>query len=256
VERQGKLDWRRATEITAQVAEGLEYAASKGIIHRDVTPGNIILDADGTARITDLGLAKETAADVTGLTRSGASLGTPYYMSPEQINSARDVDFRADIYSLGATLYHMVCGTVPYTGTTFEVMTKQVRQPLPSPKMHTPELPDALCDVLRKMMAKAPEDRYANYDQLKKDLGNLLEGKRVSAEGFSDQSMVVGQEPVGISPSQTAEIDRSLEKTQMAYPPGRSGPPPLNRLLKYVLIVGVIIAVAVAVTLVLKSGMQ
>jgi len=214
-----------------------------------VTPGNIILDADGTARITDLGLAKETATDVTGLTRSGASLGTPYYMSPEQINSARDVDFRADIYSLGATLYHMVCGTVPYTGTTFEVMTKQVRQPLPSPKIHNPELPDALCDVLRKMMAKAPADRYGSYADLKADLKALLEGKSVSAAGFSDQSMVTDQNGLGISPAQNQEIDRALEKTQIANPPSRSNAP----ILIAILIAGVVIAVAVAVALLFRS---
>jgi len=248
VEQQGRLDWQRAIEITMQVAEGLEYAADKGIIHRDVTPGNIILDSDGTARITDLGLAKETTSDVTGLTRSGASLGTPYYMSPEQINSARDVDFRADIYSLGATLYHMVCGTVPYTGTTFEVMTKQVRQPLPSPKIHVPELPDALCDVLRKMMAKAPANRYSGYEELKEDLRNVLEGKPVLAAGFSDQSMVTNQE-VGISPAQNQAIDRALEKTQISNPPAKSN----TSILVAVLLAGVLIAVAVLVALLLKG---
>ncbi len=195
VEREGTLDWKEAIRITRQTAQGLEYAASKGIIHRDVTPGNIIIDSDGTARITDLGLAKETAADATGLTRSGASLGTPYYMSPEQINSARDVDFRTDIYSLGATLYHMVCGTVPYTGTTFEVMTKQVREPLPSPKNHVPDLPDALCDVIRKMMAKSPNDRYGSYQDLIDDLDKLVRGEPVSAAGFTDQSMVTATVP-------------------------------------------------------------
>jgi serine/threonine protein kinase len=249
VERLGRLDWRRAAEIALQVAEGLEYAASKGIIHRDVTPGNVILDADGTARITDLGLAKETASDVTGLTRSGASLGTPYYMSPEQINSARDVDFRADIYSLGATLYHMVCGTVPYTGTTFEVMTKQVRQPLPSPQIHDPELPNALCDVLRKMMAKDPGDRYDSYHDLEDDLRNLLAGEPVSAAGFSDQSMVTEPNGVGISAAQNQEIDRALEKTQIANPRSRNN----TGILITILIAGVVIAVLVAVLVLLLN---
>jgi len=235
VEQKGKLDWQEAVRITRQVAQGLEYAASKGIIHRDVTPGNIIIDSDGTARITDLGLAKETSADATGLTRSGASLGTPYYMSPEQINSARDVDFRTDIYSLGATLYHMVCGKVPYTGTTFEVMTKQVREPLPSPKIHVPELPDALCDVIRKMMAKAPDARYDDYQALISDLDKLLKGEQVSAAGFTDQSMVTAQVPEGVA------VDRSLEKTQIAQRPRRSS----SKALVIAIVIGAIIAVAV-----------
>jgi len=239
VEREGKLDWKEAVRITRQVAQGLEYAASKGIIHRDVTPGNIIIDFDGTARITDLGLAKEIGADATGLTRSGASLGTPYYMSPEQINSARDVDFRTDIYSLGATLYHMVCGKVPYTGTTFEVMTKQVREPLPSPKIHVPELPDALCDVIRKMMAKSPNDRYASYQALVDDLDKLVRGERVSAAGFTDQSMVTAQVPGNIG------LDRSQEKTQIANPRRRSS----NKPLIIAIVIGTVIAVAVLAVL-------
>ena len=242
VQRLGQLDWRRAVDITSQVSEGLEYAASKGIIHRDVTPGNIILDADGTARITDLGLAKETTADATGLTRSGASLGTPYYMSPEQINSARDVDFRTDIYSLGATLYHMVCGKVPYTGTTFEVMTKQVREPLPSPKIHVPELPDDLCDVIRKMMAKSPGDRYENYKALREDLANLLEGKSVSASGFTDQSMVTQMPFADGIPPEDQMADVSQEKTHLANPPA---PKSKASTLLIVLVIGVLVALAI-----------
>jgi serine/threonine-protein kinase len=242
VEERGRLDWKEAVEIARQVAHGLQYAASKGVIHRDVTPGNIIIDADGTTRITDLGLAKETAADATGLTRSGASLGTPYYMSPEQINSARDVDFRTDIYSLGATLYHMVCGTVPYTGTTFEVMTKQVREPLPSPKTHVPDLPDALCDVLRKMMAKARSDRYDTYEDLIDDLEKLAAGEPVSASGFTDQSMVTAQ----VSSGANAPMDRALEKTQISNPPREVGRSPL---LWVALGLGVLIALIVIIVL-------
>ncbi len=239
VEQEGRLPWRKAVDIARQVAEGLKYAASKGIIHRDVTPGNIIIDADNTSRITDLGLAKEEAAQ-TGLTRSGASLGTPYYMSPEQINSARDVDFRTDIYSLGATLYHMVCGTVPYTGTTFEVMTKQVREPLPSPKVHVPDLPDALCDVLRKMMAKAPANRYASYDALVEDFDNLAHDRPVSAAGFLDQSMVHAQ----AIPS-AAVADRSQEETHIANPKGGGS----RAVLIAVVCVGALIALAIALSI-------
>lgn len=250
VQRLGRLDWRRAVQITSQVAEALAYAASKGIIHRDVTPGNIIMDTDGSPKITDLGLAKETTADATGLTRSGASLGTPYYMSPEQINSARDVDFRTDIYSLGATLYHMVCGKVPYTGTTFEVMTKQVREPLPSPKNHVPDLPDDLCDVIRKMMAKLPDDRYQSYEELRQDLSNLLQGKLVSAAGFRDQSMVTADVLPGAAMSPDQLTDLASQKTQIANPPARRT---RTSLLAAVLIAGLLIAIAIIIAGLLKK---
>jgi len=167
VEESGAMPWQEAFAIATSVATGLEYALAHRVIHRDVNPGNIIIDEEGTPRIADMGLAKEESTELAGLTRTGASLGTPYYMSPEQIQSARDVDFRSDIYSLGATLYHLVCGTVPYSGTTFEVMTKQVSQPLPDPHGIKPALPDCVCDIMRKMMAKEREERYACYEDLR-----------------------------------------------------------------------------------------
>ncbi len=237
VEEKTRLDCREGVKIVRQVAEGLRYAASMGIIHRDVTPGNIIIDSDGTAKITDLGLAKEMTSDTTGLTRSGASLGTPYYMSPEQINSARDVDFRSDIYSLGATLYHLVCGTVPYTGTTFEVMTKQVREPLPSPTEHVDNLPEAFCDVLRKMMAKSPENRYESYEVLLQDFDNLLAGEEVSAAGFRDQSMV----HVADIPVEEEGEEASLEKTRLANPPGTGR----KRVIIALIVLGLLVGLAV-----------
>ena len=174
VETEGKLAWPEAVTIVKQVAEGLGYAAKKGVIHRDVNPANIMIDSDGVARIADLGLAKEITPDPAkvSLTRTGTSLGTPYYMSPEQIMSAQEVDVRSDIYSLGMTLYHLVCGRVPYTGTAFEIMTKHVQAPLPAPKTHAPELPDVVCDVIKKMVAKNPDLRYQGYENLCEDLGD------------------------------------------------------------------------------------
>jgi serine/threonine-protein kinase len=178
VQRLGSLDWRKAVEIAGQVAEGLEFAASKGVIHRDVTPGNIIIDSDGTARITDLGLAKETTADATGLTRSGASLGTPYYMSPEQINSARDVDYRTDIYSLGATLYHLVTGRVPFEAPTpAAVMHKHLKEPLIPPDHLNTKLSAGIGEVVEVMMAKDRNRRYASTTDLLLDLEAIAKGE-------------------------------------------------------------------------------
>jgi len=193
VEESGAMPWKDAFEIAMRVATGLEYALAHHVIHRDVNPGNILIDEDSTPRIADMGLAKEEATELAGLTRTGASFGTPYYMSPEQIQSSRDVDFRADIYSLGATLYHLVCGTVPYTGSTFEVMTKQVSQPLPDPHDIVPDLPNCVCDIMRKMMAKDRNDRYASYEDLRDDLQNAVRGRRVLAQGFQDHSLMAAR---------------------------------------------------------------
>jgi serine/threonine-protein kinase len=248
VERNGPLGWERAVAITIQVATGLEYALSRGIIHRDVSPGNIMIDADGTARIADLGLAKESAAEFTGLTRTGSSLGTPYYMSPEQIKNARDVDFRADIYSLGATLYYLICGTVPYTGTTFEVMTKQVSEPLPDPRLHVPDLPESLCEVLRKMMAKSADDRYADYSRLRDDLNAVLRRQKVSAEGFTDSSMVARPDQSSLSLLTPGALTRSMEKTVIIEP---TAEPKKKPQLRTALLAGLLVAALVIILLLL-----
>jgi serine/threonine protein kinase len=183
------------------VAEGLRSAYRQGIIHRDIKPENILIDARGRARIADLGLAKEM--DAIEPLPSDTSLGTPDYMSPEQVANSETVDFRSDIYSLGATLFHMVCGRAPYTGrSAYEVMVKHVSADLPSPLKYVPELPVPVRDVMRKMMARDPDDRYASYDELISDLWALQQGKPVKAAEFDNESMLSGNgAPQEVSPS-------------------------------------------------------
>jgi serine/threonine protein kinase len=187
--REGRLRWRDAVQIAIQVAEGLAAGAREGIIHRDVKPENILLDSSGAAYIADLGLAKEEGANEP--LPSDTSLGTPDYMSPEQVNNSETVDFRTDIYALGASLFHMVCGKAPYTGrSAYEVMVKHISAELPSPKKYAPDLPHEVADVMRKMMARDPEDRYQSYAELIADLKALLEGGEVKADAFDEVSML------------------------------------------------------------------
>ena len=189
IAREGRLPWQDAVKVAIQVAEGLAAGAREGIIHRDVKPDNMLLDSSGGAYIADLGLAKEEGA--TGPLPSDTSLGTPDYMSPEQVNNSEEVDFRTDIYALGASLFHMVCGKAPYTGrSAYEVMVKHVSAQLPTPKKYAPELPHEVADVMRKMMARDPEDRYQSYEDLIADLKALLEGAPVKAEQFDEESML------------------------------------------------------------------
>ena len=189
IARQARLRWREAVDITVQVAEGLHAADKEGVIHRDIKPENILIDREGHVSITDLGLAKEM--DVVTPMPSDTSLGTPDYMSPEQVNNSETVDFRSDIYSLGASLFHMVCGKAPYTGfSAYEVMVKHVVADLPSPRKYVPNLPTPVCDVMRKMMAARPSDRYATYEDLLADLRALQKGKPVAARGFHDESLL------------------------------------------------------------------
>ena len=169
--------WKDVATIIRQVAEGLNYASTKGIIHRDLKPENIMIDKEGNARIADLGLAKEVGPGRASATADGDVLGTPYYMSPEQVRQPGDVDFRADVYSLGATLYHLVTGHVPFEAPTpFEIMTMHLNEPLTPPQVRKPELPEALCDIIMRSMAKEPQSRYQSYGDLIRDLDSLLSG--------------------------------------------------------------------------------
>jgi serine/threonine protein kinase len=165
--RSGPFDWPTAARIVRAVSDGLKYASTKGIIHRDLKPENIMIDKEGNARIADLGLAKEVRKGASSATAEGDVLGTPYYMSPEQVRQPGDVDFRSDIYSLGATLYHMVTGEVPFEAPTpFEIMTMHLNEPVTPPQVRNPNLPRELCDIIMRAMAKEPQSRYQSYGDL------------------------------------------------------------------------------------------
>ncbi len=182
-ERGQGLPWRRTTEIILQAAAGLSHAAENDVIHRDVKPGNIMIDHSGRVRVTDLGLAKPVAKGVKELTQELHTVGTPNYMSPEQIRHPRGLDQRADIYSLGASFYHIVTGRPPYIGDNpMDVVTRHLTEALVPPHKVKPGLPVAVSKVVCKMMAKSPDDRYQDYDTLCRELENLLEGKKVSSE--------------------------------------------------------------------------
>lgn len=186
-QREDGLEWREATDIIRQASLGLEYAAEHDVIHRDVKPSNIMIDSSGRARVTDLGLAKMTVKGVAELTQELQTVGTPNYMSPEQIRSASELDLRADIYSLGATYYHMVTGRAPFVSdTNMGVVAQHLTRPVVPPYKMKDGLPSGLSDLICKMMAKSPEERYQSYEALRGELEKLLQGEEVAAEGFEE----------------------------------------------------------------------
>ncbi|MFC1806545.1 serine/threonine-protein kinase, partial [Planctomycetota bacterium] len=159
ITRQGRVDERRALEIARDVARALEHAHKRGIIHRDIKPDNVMLTAEGEVKLADLGLARRVE-DAGSVTLEGTALGTPYYMAPEQVRGQPDVDTRADIYALGASLYHMVTGTVPYDGANATaIITKHVTDPAPSARTANPETSRACDELIARMMAKDRDDR-------------------------------------------------------------------------------------------------
>jgi serine/threonine protein kinase len=176
---QGKVfTEREAVEIVLQVAQALSHAHCRGLIHRDVKPANIILTVDGIAKLADLGLARETADRALARAEKGLMIGTPFYISPEQILGREDVDTRADIYGLGATLYHMVTGQPPFAdGKTEEILEAHLKQELTPPDHLQTSLSAGLGEVVEFMMAKDRRQRYQTPDDLIIDLECLLNGE-------------------------------------------------------------------------------
>jgi serine/threonine-protein kinase len=179
LERGGALDERRAISIAIQVANALDHAHQNGFVHRDIKPANIILTGQGVAKLCDLGLAKEVT-DAGGDTQEGQTLGTPDYISPEQARGEADIDIRSDVYSLGATLFHMVTGQVPFPGPTPPVvMTKHLTVPAPLASQVQPTVTAGTSTVIRKMMEKNPDDRYQTPAELLEALDAAREGRVV-----------------------------------------------------------------------------
>ena len=175
LENEGRIQVTRAIDIVRSIAAALAAAARYNIIHRDIKPDNIMLTADGTAKLADLGFAKCTDGhDYMNATGTGVSIGTPGYIAPEQAKDAKRVDARSDIYSLGATFYHLCTGEAPFSGcSAFEVMNKHVREPLPHPSIKNPDLPPAVCDIICKMMEKKPRHRYQTAEELLRELDRI-----------------------------------------------------------------------------------
>ncbi len=173
----GKLyEEHEAVEIILQIAQALEHASRRGLVHRDVKPANISLAGEGIAKLADLGLARQTA-DRAGAKAEKGIVGTPFYIAPEQIKAREDIDVRADIYSLGGTLYHMVTGQPPFPGKTVDVVLKaHLEEELRPPDHLNQSLSSGLGEVVEFMMAKDRRQRYRTPADLIIDLECLLNG--------------------------------------------------------------------------------
>jgi serine/threonine-protein kinase len=170
-----RFDLSEATCIIRSAAEGLAYAHKRGVIHRDIKPGNILLTQGGIVKLADLGLAVAAATAAAEAGQVGKAYGTPYYISPEQVRGDPDIDVRTDLYSLGATFYQMVAGVPPFTAPTpQEVMRKHLTAPVPDPRQYVPDLPGAVCWLLARAMAKDREYRYSSAEDFIRALDELF----------------------------------------------------------------------------------
>ena len=180
--RDEPLPPKEAAKLLAEVCDAVAYAHSHGVIHRDLKPGNVLIDKAGNPRVTDFGLAKQLDTD-NELTPSGHVLGTPAYMSPEQaMGNTQATGVLADVYSLGATLYAMLTGHPPFQAASTIESLRQVieREPL-SPRLQNPRIPKDLETICLKCLRKETEQRYSSAQALAEDLRRFLSGQPIAA---------------------------------------------------------------------------
>ncbi len=169
LEREGPFEPERAARICAEVAEALEAAHERGLVHRDVKPGNVLLDARERAYLSDFGLIRRTRID-TGITKTGQFMGTVDYVAPEQIKGG-ELDGRADVYSLGCVLYECLVGAPPFRrDSEVATMYAQLEEPVPPPSSKRPGVPRSLDQAVARATAKRPDDRFATAGEMAETL--------------------------------------------------------------------------------------
>ncbi len=172
--KKGPLPLNEILSVITAVGSALSYAHSKGVLHRDVKPSNIVLD-DDVPYLTDFGLARIAEAGESTMS-ADMVLGTPHYISPEQASGRKDIDGRADIYSLGVVLYELLVGRVPFTAdTAYAIIHDQIYTPIPRPSIINPEIPGAVEEVLIRATEKRPDDRYSTPDDMLRELKDAIE---------------------------------------------------------------------------------
>ncbi len=228
LDRLGRIPPPEAVAITLYVAQALQHAWNKTrLIHRDIKPDNIFLSTAGEVKVGDLGLAKSVGSENTELTQSGMMMGSPHYISPEQAQAAKDIDFRTDIYSLGCTLYHILTGQTPYTGdSSMVVILKHINEPPPAIFKTWPQCPMPLGMLLGRMLAKDRAARPQNYEQLLTELF-AVSGKLQSSAAASKPAPVAGSEvatqPRASSPAPTGSHQPSAKPKNLKVLYGAAG---------------------------------
>ncbi|MEK7469839.1 MAG: protein kinase [Planctomycetota bacterium] len=215
LEKQGKFHFETAVGIAVSISEALQYAQTQGLIHGDVRPSNVLLLRDGTVKVANLGLATKVSENILAISRSGQM--APFYIAPECVTGDREMDQRTDIYSLGATLFHMIAGRPPFQGQSpFEVLVRLTEETIPPLKFFDPTIPDSVCRVVEKMLEAEPQDRYQTWEEL---LGELRAIQAATGGGASAAASSKGSaiRPGPVAKTGPVPVVSTAEDAKRAY---------------------------------------
>jgi len=227
----GRLPWPEVASIARQVCSALQYAHNHGIVHRDLKPANLFLTRDGTVKLGDFGIARDTRS--SDLTDQGLTVGTHAYMSPEQITADSNINGKADLYSLGCVLFELLTGRPPFLGVNFaQLFEQQLRTPAPRVKSLVPDVPQAMDDIVNQLLAKAPEDRPFNARTVQGTMIEVLEDADAAIELAKTQNIKAIElkgEPnvdpktcrIDVGAGQTTDVGKEQLSKRLADTPDR-----------------------------------
>jgi eukaryotic-like serine/threonine-protein kinase len=220
----GPLPIADTIAFTRQVLGALRFAHRKGVVHRDIKPHNVMADADGRLKVTDFGIARAGASQMT---EAGSIIGTAQYLSPEQARGAA-VDQRSDLYSVGVVLYEMLTGTVPFNGETpVEIAMRHLSDTPQPPSIKRPEIPPDLDMVVLRSLAKNPEDRFQTAEEMDAELERVAQGAGVTAETADAATAVLSGAALDTAPTAITPMRRPPAPTRPSY--RYADPPPRKR---------------------------